>query len=359
MQWMAFEWYFCAMLINAAQLCELLQGELVGNGEEKIYGPSQIDAGLPGTVSFLANPKYEEFAYTTEASVLIVSRDFTPKMPLKPSMIRVNDVYGAMMTLLQQFGQNGRPTPGISEFAVIGEEFEGGKDVAISPFVVIEKGVKLGKDSIVYPHVFIGHGCVIGEGVILYPGVRLYPNTVVGDRCIIHANAVIGSDGFGYKPDEQGHYVKINHVGVVILEDDVEIGANTVIDRGTISVTRIGKGSKIDNLVQIAHNVTIGEHSVIAAQAGIAGSTSVGKWSRIGGQVGIAGHLQLPDKLEIQAQSGVHSGKHAEGARLFGYPAIDYTDYLKSYAVFKQLPEYMKRIEALEKELKALKQTST
>ncbi|HEX5112287.1 MAG TPA: UDP-3-O-(3-hydroxymyristoyl)glucosamine N-acyltransferase [Saprospiraceae bacterium] len=346
------------MVINAAQLCELLQGELVGDGGQKIHGPSQIDAGIPGTVSFLANPKYEDYAYTTGASVLIVSRNFQPKSPIKASMIRVDDVYGAMMTLLEKFGSNGKPEAGISDLAVIGSNFDGGRNIAIGPYSVIEKGVSLGHNAIIYPQVFIGHDTVIGEDVIIYPGVRIYPNTVIGDRCIIHSNAVIGCDGFGYKPDENGHYIKINHVGKVWLEDDVEIGANTVIDRGTLTITRIGRGTKIDNLVQIAHNVTIGEDTVIAAQAGIAGSASVGRLARIGGQVGIAGHIHLPDKIEIQAQSGVHTGKYPEGSRIFGYPAINYMDYLKSYAVFKQLPEYMKRIEELEKQLAEMKKNT-
>ncbi len=346
------------MVINAAQLCELLQGELVGNGEERIYGPSQIDAGIPGTVSFLANVKYEEFAYTTGASVLIVSRDFQPKVPMRASMIRVDDVYAAMLTLLEKFGKNGQPEPGISDLAVIGDNFQSGKQVAVGAFTVIEKGVTVGNNTILYPQVFIGHDTTIGDDVIIYPGARIYPNTVISNRCIIHANAVIGCDGFGYKPDGQGHYTKINHVGKVWLEDDVEIGANTVIDRGTLTVTRIGRGTKIDNLVQIAHNVVIGEDTVIAAQAGIAGSSTIGSHARIGGQVGIAGHIHLADRIEIQAQSGVHTGKYPEGSRIFGYPAIQYIDYLKSYAVFKQLPEYMKRIEELERQLAVLKKNT-
>lgn len=346
------------MIINAAQLCELLQGELIGDGDMKIYGPSQIDKGIPGTVTFLANPKYEEYAYTTDASLLIVSRDFTPKSSLRASMIKVDDVYGAMMFLVEKFSKNGTPKPGISDLAHLPADFVPAQDVSIGAFAVIEKDVVIGARSIIYPHVFIGHGSQIGEDVIIYPGVRIYPNCIIGDRCIVHANAVIGCDGFGYRPDEKGKYIKINHVGRVILEEDVEIGANTVIDRGTLNFTKIGKGSKIDNLVQIAHNVTIGEHTVIAAQAGIAGSSSVGDHARIGGQVGIAGHIHIADRIEIQAQSGVHSGKYPEGTRLFGYPAIQYNDYLKSYAVFKQLPAYMKRIEELEKQIAALKADS-
>lgn len=343
------------MIINAAQLCELLQGELIGDGERKIHGPSQIDKGIPGTVTFLANPKYEEFAYTTDASVLIVSRDFVPKSTINASMIKVEDVYKAMMFLVERFSQNGIPKPGISKLAVLPTDFVEEKEVSIGAFAVVEHEVSIGANSIIYPHVFIGHNTQIGSDVIIYPGVRIYPNTIIGNKCIIHANAVIGSDGFGYRPDEEGHYVKINHVGKVILGNEVEVGANAVIDRGTLNATLIGNGSKIDNLVQIAHNVNIGEHTVIAAQAGIAGSSNIGDHVRIGGQVGIVGHIRIADGVEIQAQSGVHTGKFPAGTRLFGSPAINYNDYLKSYAVFKQLPDYMRRIEELEKQIAALK----
>lgn len=342
-------------MINAAQLCELLQGDLIGDGEARIYGPSQIDKGIPGTVTFLANPKYEEYAYTTEASVLIVARDFTPKKPLHSALIKVDDVYGAMMYLVEKFSQNGLPEPGIDDQAKVSVDFIENEKVSIGAFAVVSKHSTIGKGSILFPHVFIGQHVQIGEDVVIYPGVRIYPNTIIGDRCIIHANAVIGCDGFGYRPDENGHYIKINHAGKVILEEDVEIGANTVIDRGTLTFTKIGKGSKIDNLVQIAHNVVIGEHTVVAAQAGVAGSSSIGDHARIGGQVGIAGHIHIADRVEIQAQSGVHSGKYPAGSRIFGYPAIPYNDYLKSYAVFKQLPDYMKRIEELEKQIASLK----
>ncbi len=343
------------MIWNAAQLCELLAGELEGDGTTEIYGPSQIDKGIPGTVTFLANPKLEDHAYDTQADVIIVSREFSPRQPLKASLIRVDDVRQAMQKLVEKFSVNGRPEEGISALASVKEGFDLQSGVSIGPFVTIEKDVRIGANAVIYPHVYIGKGCILGEGVILYPGVRLYPNTRIGNRCIVHANAVIGCDGFGYRPDEKGHYQKIQHIGTVVLEDDVEIGANAVVDRGTLGVTLIKKGTKIDNLVQVAHNVTIGEHTVIAAQAGIAGSSTIGSGARIGGQVGIAGHLKIADRVEIQAQSGVHTGKYPEGSRIFGYPAIPYNDYLKAYAVFKHLPEYMRRIEELEKQVSDLK----
>ncbi len=339
------------MILNAAQLCKLLHGELVGDGEKKIHGPSQIDKGRPGTVTFLANPKYEDHAYTTGASVLLAGRDFVPKSQLQATLIRVDDVYGAMMYVVEQFSKNGKPQSGISDLAVTDPSCQFGEGVSVGAYACVESDCMIGSGSIIYPQVYIGHGTMIGKDVILYPGVKIYPNTQIGDRTIIHANAVIGCDGFGYRPNEQGHYMKVNHVGIVIIEEDVEIGANTVVDRGTLSVTRIGKGSKIDNLVQIAHNVDIGDHTAIAAQAGIAGSAEIGKHVRIGGQAGIAGHIKIADQIEIQAQSGVHTGKYEKGSRIFGYPAIHYMDYLKSYAVFKQLPDYIKRIEALERQL--------
>lgn len=343
------------MTLNAAQLCELLHGELIGDGEKKINGPSQIDKGRPGTVTFLANPKYEDHAYSTEASVIVVSKDFVPRNEIKQTIIKVDDVYGAMMFLIERFSKNGLPEPGISDFTVIDPSSEIKPDVSVGSFVVIESNVIINARSIIYPGVYIGHDSIIGDDVILYPGVKIYPKTQIGNRCIIHANAVIGSDGFGYRPNEEGHYQKISHVGSVVLEEDVEIGANSVIDRGTLSITRIGKGSKIDNLVQIAHNVTIGEHTVIAAQTGVAGSASIGSHARVGGQVGIGGHIHIADRMEIQGQSGVHTGKFPEGSKLFGTPAFNYMEYLRSYSLFKQLPAYIRRIEELEKQIAAYK----
>lgn len=341
------------MILNAAQLCELLHGELIGDGGREIHGPSQIDKGEAGTVSFLANPKYENHVYTTGASVLIVSKDFTPDQPVKATLIRVQDVYSAMMTLIEKFSKNGVPKPGISPFAVIDPTIEFPEEISIGAYTVIETNTKLGARTILYPQVFIGHDSVIGEDVIIYPGAKLYPNTRIGNRCIIHANAVIGSDGFGYRPDDLGHYHKINHVGSVIIEDDVEVGANTVIDRGTLAATQIGKGSKIDNLVQIAHNVQVGNHTVIAAQTGIAGSSKIGNHVQIGGQVGIKGHVELADKIVVQAQSGIHTGKYPVGSKLYGSPAIIFNDYLKSYSIFRKLPDLVKKIEDLEKKMDA------
>lgn len=340
------------MKITAAQLAGLLQGNVEGDGSVEISGPSQIDKGVPGTVTFLANPKYEEFAYNTEASVIIVSHDFVPREPVHKTLIRVSNVYGAMMFLAEQFSKNFLPESGISSMAFMDSSVKVGEKVTVGPYAVIEAGSVIGDNVIIFPQVYVGKNVTIKEGSIIYAGARIYSNCEIGASCIVHANAVIGSDGFGYRPDEKGKYHKIPHIGKVVLEDDVEIGANATIDRGTLQETRIRSGAKIDNLVMIAHNVVIGENTVIAAQSGIAGSSSVGKQARIGGQVGISGHINIPDGVEIQAQSGIISSNLEPNEKIFGSPAIGYANYLKSYAVFKQLPDLLKRIAALERELK-------
>lgn len=340
------------MIITAAELAGLLQGNIEGDGSVEISGPSQIDKGVAGTVTFLANPKYEEFAYSTGASAIIVSRDFQPKIPVNKTLIRVENVYGAMIFLAEQFSRNMLPSEGISPLAAIDSSVSIGNGVYIGPYAVVEEGVRLGNNVIIFPHTYIGRKVIIKENSIIHAGVKIYPNCEIGSGCIVHANAVLGSDGFGYRSDENGKYHKIPHIGKVILEDEVEIGANATIDRGTLQETRIRKGAKIDNLVMIAHNVVIGENTVIAAQSGIAGSSTVGKKARIGGQVGISGHIHIPDGVEIQAQSGIISSNLEPNDKIFGSPAIAYSNYLKSYAAFKQLPELMKRVAQLEKELK-------
>ena len=337
--------------MTAAQLCELIQGELEGDGTVEITGPAQIDKASPGTVTFLANPKYEQYLYETQASVIIISRDIRPRQPVAQTLIKVDDAYASMLGLAARFAGQGEVSTGVSPMAVIPEGTDLGEEVSIGPYVVLGKGVRIGRGSRIHPHATIGSDVTIGEGVTIHSGVRIYAQARIGDRCILHANAVIGCDGFGYRPDASGAYQKIPHIGSVILEPDVEIGANTVIDRATFGETRIRRGVKIDNLVQVAHNVTIGEDTVIAAQAGIAGSTHVGSHSRIGGQVGIVGHLSLSEGLEVQAQSGIQSDKHPAGTRLFGSPAIEYQSYLRAYAAFRRMPDYIRRLEALERTL--------
>lgn len=340
------------MQLTAQALADLLDGIVDGNPDVLVDRPSKIEEGEPGSISFLGNLKYEEYAYTTNASVLLVSKDFIPQKPLAATLVRVDNVYEAIQQLLQQFGQTSAKPARVSAQAMIHESAEVGEDVSIGAFAVLQAGVKVGKGCQIQEQVFLGENVQLGEGVILYPGVKIYANSQIGDRVIIHANSVVGSDGFGFVPQADGHYEKIAHVGNVVIEEDVEIGANTTIDRGTMGSTRIKRGVKLDNLIQIGHNVVIDENTVIAAQTGVAGSTKIGKNCRIGGQVGFVGHVTIADGTQIQAQSGIAGAVKEPGTALFGSPAIPYRDYIRSYAVFKKLPELYKRFSLLEKKQK-------
>ncbi|NRB49799.1 MAG: UDP-3-O-(3-hydroxymyristoyl)glucosamine N-acyltransferase [Saprospiraceae bacterium] len=337
------------MQLTAQALADLLDGIVDGNPDVLVNRPSKIEEGEPGSISFLGNLKYEEYAYTTKASILLVSKDFEPREAVKATLIRVDNVYAAIQQLLQHFGQGSQQSAKVADQASIHESAVVGAEVSIGAFSILQEGVKVGDGCQIHEQVFLGENVQLGEGVILYPGVKVYANAVIGDRVIIHANAVIGSDGFGFVPQEDGHYKKIVHVGNVVIEDDVEIGANTTIDRGTMGSTLIKRGVKLDNLIQIGHNVVIGEDTVIAAQAGVAGSTKIGKGCRIGGQVGFVGHVTIADGTQIQAQSGIAGPVKEPGTALFGSPAIPYRDYIRSYAVFKKLPELYKRFNLLER----------
>jgi len=341
------------MQLTAQAIANLLNGTVEGDPDVEVSRPSRIENGSPGSIAFLADIKYEPYAYTTTASVLLVHRDFQPKHSLHPTLIRVNDVRAALVILFQQFGEQSSSKPvGISDKATIHKTASIGANAAIGKFCVVEENVRIGANCIIHPQVFIGKNVTIGDGVLLYPGVKIYHNCVIGDNCILHSNAVIGSDGFGYAQQEDGSYEKIVHVGSVKIEDNVEIGANTVIDRATMDATIIHTGVKLDNLVQVGHNVEIGKNTVIAAQTGIAGSTKIGANCRIGGQVGFAGHLEIADGTSIQAQSGIASKVREKNTALFGSPAIPYKDYIRSYAVFKKLPDLYKTISRLEQKLR-------
>ncbi len=327
------------MQITANDLAILLNGEIDGDGNTTVTQPGKIESGKKGDICFLGNSQYEQYAYSTQASILLVNKKFLPKQPITATLIRVQDVYEAVAVLLEKFGEKKRTdTSEISTRASIHETAKIGERVIIGDFAVIESDVVIGDDAVINPQVFIGKNTVVGSNVLLYAGVKIYPDCVLGNNLIIHAGAVIGSDGFGFAPQADGSYKKINHVGNVIIEDDVEIGANSTIDKGSIGATIIRKGVKLDNLVHVAHNVEIGEHTVIAAQTGIAGSTKIGKFNRIGGQVGIVGHLTIGNHVQIQAQSGVASSV-PDNSKLYGSPAIEYRNYLRSYAIFKKLPE--------------------
>lgn len=337
------------MQLSAKILAELLGGEIEGDPNVLVSRPSRIEEGGEGTISFLGNDKYEQYAYQTDASILLVSKTFKPKKTIRATLIRVDNVYEAIAVLLEKFGQSTEIAGGIADSAIIDPKAKIGTGVNIGPGTVVETGVEIGDGSRIGAQVYLGTNVKIGSDVLLYPGVRILKDCEIGDRCIINPNAVIGSDGFGFAPKADGQYQKIIHVGNVVLESDVEIGANTTIDRATMGSTIIRQGVKLDNLVQIGHNVEVGAHTVIAAQSGIAGSTKIGKNCRIGGQVGIVGHITIADGTQIQAQSGIAQPVKTPGTYLFGTPAIGYKDFIRSFAIFKKLPDLYRRLNQLER----------
>ncbi len=345
------------MLITAGQLCRLLGGQLEGNPDVTVDKPSRIEDAQEGSLSFLANPKYESYVYETTASVLLVNEDFKPSKPISPTLIRVPDVYASLGVLLNEFNVSDALQPGISDLAFVHPEAVIGENVTISPFSYVGAGASLGDGVLIYPQVFIGDNVLIGNASKLYAGVKIYHSCVIGKECVIHSNTVVGSDGFGFVRSKNGPFSKIAQVGNVCIEDYVEIGANTVIDRATMGSTLIRKGVKLDNLIQIAHNVVVGDNTAIAAQAGVAGSTQIGSNVLVGGQVGVVGHIKIADGVQIQAQSGIAANVDKEGERLYGSPAIKYIDYLKSYSVFRKLPEIQKKLNELEKELAVLRKS--
>ncbi len=339
------------MQLSAKELADILGGTVEGDPKITVNRPSKIEEGGKGSISFLGNPKYEAYAYQTTASVLLVNRQFQPRQKIAATLIRVDDVYASIAVLLQHFGDQDKATGVIAAEASIAQSASLGDGVSVGRFSVVEEEATIGNGSVIGDQVYIGKGVRIGRNALIHPGVKILKHCVLGDNCVLHANVVIGSDGFGFAPQADGSYQKIAHVGNVVIEDDVEIGAGTTIDRGTMGSTTIRKGVKLDNLVQIAHNVEVGQNTVIAAQTGIAGSTKIGKSCRIGGQVGFAGHLHIADGTEIQAQSGLASSIETPQTQLFGSPAIGYKDYIRSYAIFRKLPDLYKRLFQLEKQV--------
>ncbi len=338
------------MKFNASQIAMMLQGTLEGN-DVAVGTLSKIEEGKEGSLSFLSNPKYHPFIYTTAASVVIVNEDFQAEQPLPSTLtlIRVKDAYGAFAKLLEAYNQFLLPTPGISEFSRIDPSAVIGSNVHIGDWVSINAGAIIGDGAIIQSGVVIGSRAKIGNATVLFPGVKVYHECVIGDSCTIHANAVIGSDGFGFAPNADNQYSKIPQIGNVVIEDHVDIGANTTIDRATMGSTVIRKGVKLDNLIQIGHNVEIGENTVIAAQTGVAGSTKIGKNCMIGGQVGFAGHIQIADGTKIAAQSGIAGSIKNSGVTVMGTPAIPIMDFNKSYIFFKKLPTIQNTVDTLKK----------
>ena len=333
------------MIISANQVASIIGGSIVGNPDICVSGPGRIEDATDKNITFLANPKYKDFIYSTKASIVIVGNDFKPEKTVTPTLIYVDNVYAALSLLMEKFNASLFIDQGVSSTSIIDHTVYLSSGVCIDHYTVIKPMAKIGANTKIYGHVFIGNDTQIGDNCIIYPGVKIYHNCVIGNNCVIHANSVIGSDGFGFAKNEDGSYKKIPQTGNVIIEDDVEIGSNVVIDRASIGSTIIQKGVKLDNLIQIAHNVSIGERTVMAAQSGVAGSTVIGADCMIGGQVGIVGHLTIADNTMIQAQSGVASNVKEPDTKLYGYPAMEYTAYLKSYALFRKLPLLIKEMQ--------------
>lgn len=341
------------MQITAAALGEILGGQVVGDPEQVVHRFAPIEQADESSLSFIANPKYLPFASETKAAILLVSRDFpVEENSGSTTFIQVDDPYASLAILMQKFGDDIMQASGREEPVHIGEGAEIAADVYLGAFAYIGDFVKLARGVKIYPHTFIGKHVEIGEGSRVYPGARIYPGCRIGKNCIVQANAVLGSDGFGFAPQPDGSYQKIIHTGIVVLEDEVEIGANAAIDRATMGETIIRKGSKIDNLVQLAHNVDVGEHTVIAAQAGVSGSTKLGRFCRIGGQAGLVGHIELADQTAVNAQSGVSKSIKEKGKAVTGSPAYDFRESLRHQSMVRKLPEILQRLEELEKAVK-------
>ncbi|MEG2278251.1 MAG: UDP-3-O-(3-hydroxymyristoyl)glucosamine N-acyltransferase [Odoribacter sp.] len=341
------------MEFKAKDVAALLKGVVEGDGNVLICNVSKIEEGRPNTLAFLANPKYEHYIYTTEASVVLVNNDFIPTQAVSCTLIRVPSAYEAIAALLRMY-EDMRPKPvGIEQPSFITEGVVIGDAPYIGAFAYIGKGVKIGNHVKIYPQAYVGDGVVIGDGTTLYAGVKIYHGCVIGNNCTIHAGTVVGADGFGFAPAGEV-YNKVPQIGNVVIEDNVEIGANTCIDRAMMGSTRIKIGVKLDNLVQIAHNVVVGENTVMAAQCGIAGTTKVGAHCMFGGQVGIAGHLVIENKTMLAAQSGVTNNVGADSI-LMGAPAFDASKYRKCYVLFRKLPKLYNQLCDLEKEIQTLK----
>ncbi len=344
------------MEFSAKQIADILSGDLVGDSNITVTGLSKIEEGTEGTLSFLSNPKYEEYIYQTESSICIVNKTFEPSqsLPKTLTLIKVANAYSSFAKLLDFYNQLQLKPAKIEQPSYFSESARAGEELYLGAFAYVGENVKIGNNVKIYPNVYIGDQVTIGDNSILFPGVNVYAHCVIGQNCILHSGAIIGSDGFGFAPNEAGEYQKVPQIGNVILEDHVEIGSNTTIDRATMGSTIIRKGVKVDNLVQIAHNVEIGKNTAIASQAGIAGSAKIGAQVQIGGQAGISGHLHIADGTQIVAQSGIPNSVKKK-AVLMGSPAIGIEDYKKSYFGFRKLPFILKKIQEFDNFIKTTK----
>ena len=342
------------MEFTAEMIAGFLGGEIVGSKAAKVHTVSSIEEGKAGSLTYLTNPKYEPYLYTTGASIVLVDRTFEPSQPVAATLVRVDDAAACVLKLLEMYNAAKPRRSGVSALASVSEQAEVGDDCYIGDFTVVEAGVKIGKGCQIYPQVYLGAGVVVGDGTILYPGVKIYEGCLVGRECILHAGAVVGADGFGFMPNAAGGFDKIPQLGNVVIEDNVEIGANTCIDRAKTDSTIIRRGVKLDNLIQIGHNVQIGENTVSSAQSGIAGTSKVGSNCFLAGQVGIADHVTVGDRVKIGSKSGLDKDV-PDGEVRFGYPALPGMQYHRSATVFKRLPELEKQVRELEKQLAELK----
>lgn len=343
------------MEFTAATIAGFLKGKIEGNPDIVVNSVAKIEEGHPGALSFLANPKYEHYIYTTKSSIVLVNKNFIPSSKIEATLIRVENAYEAFASLLRLVDEARPRKKGIHPTAVIEPTAKIGSDVYIGPYSYVGENCVIGNNCSLYPQIYIGDNTRIGKNCTLYSGVKIYHDCVLGEGCIIHAGTVIGSDGFGFAPQSETEFMKIPQLGNVILEDHVEVGANVAIDRATMGSTIIHKGVKLDNLIQIGHNVEVGENSVMAGQTGIAGSSKIGKNCMFGGQVGISGHLKIADGTKIGAQSGVPGDVEGENLILLGTPAINHRDFFRSSVIFRKLPELVTRINTLEKDVETLK----
>ena len=343
------------MEFSAKQIADFLQGDIIGNPNVTVNNFSKIEEGKPQTLTFLSNLKYTPYIYKTQADIVLVNNDFKPEKEIKATLIKVPDAYEALAKLLELVEKNKAPKTGVEPMSYVAPSAEVGNDLYIGAFAYISENSKIGDKSKIYPHVFIGENVTIGKNVTLFSGVKIYEGCKVGDNSIIHAGAVIGADGFGFAPQADGSYHKIPQIGNVVVENDVEIGANTTIDRAVMGSTFIRQGVKLDNLIQIAHNVEIGKHTVMASQVGISGSTKIGENCVFGGQVGLAGHLKIGDNVKFGAQSGIMSNTK-DGEEIIGSPAIPIREFYKSSVIFRKLPDMYKQLGQLEKELNKIKE---
>ncbi len=343
------------MVFTAQQIAGFVGGEVEGDVNASVTTFAKIEEGKAGALSFLANPQYEHYIYETESSIVLVNRDFTPQQPVKATLVKVDNAYESVAKLLQLYESMQQKKTGVSEQAYISPSAKIGADCYIAPFAYVGDNVTVGDGCSLYPHVVLGDNVTVGEGCLFYPNVTVYHDCKIGNRVTLHAGCVIGADGFGFAPTPTG-YDKIPQIGIVTIEDDVEIGANACVDRSTMGSTIVHKGVKLDNMVQIAHNVEVGANTVMSAQVGVAGSTKVGEWCMFGGQVGIAGHISVGDRTFVGAQAGVSGGRIIKNGNctVQGTPAIEQKNFARSSAAYKNLPELVREVEMLKKRIEEL-----